>query len=143
MKNQLKQVFHSPRFVIGFVIFVFMLGMAVFYPLLVPGDPLEMVASSSYPPGTYISLADTLESKQYGLDLDITATRLNKLVSQEDKDAMVLWLTKYRGIAEADIPVEDNVAMVNFWNEHYDPEVEQKGLTNAKRQYYRRLAARM
>ncbi len=143
MKNQLKQVFHSPRFVIGFVIFVFMLGMAVLYPLLVPGDPLEMVASSSYPPGTYISLADTLESKQYGLDLDITATRLNKLISQEDKDAMVLWLTKYRGIAEEDIPVEDSVEMVHFWNEHYDPEVEQKGLTNAKRQYYRRLASRM
>ena len=143
MKNQLKQIFHSPKFVVGFVIFVFMLGMAVFYPLLVQGDPLAMVASSCYKPGTYISLADTLESKQYLLKMDITANRLDKLISQEDKDAMVEWLTKYREINAADIPVDDNVALVNFWNANYDSTIKQKGLTNAKKQYYRKLATRM
>ena len=35
MKNMVRQVFHSPRFVIGFVIFVVMLLMIIFYPLLV------------------------------------------------------------------------------------------------------------
>ena len=71
MKNQLKQIFQTPKFVFGFVIFVFMLALAILYPLLVPGDPLEMQAAGCYKPGTYISLADTIETKQYTLKMDI------------------------------------------------------------------------
>lgn len=143
MKNQLKQIFHSPKFVIGFVIFVFMLGMAVIYPLIVRTDPLAMVARSCYKPGTYISLADTVESKEYTLKMDITSNRLDKLVSKEDKDAMVEWLTKYGGVEEAEIPVDNTEEMIKFWNEHYDSSASQKGITNAKKQYYRKLSTRM
>lgn len=142
MKNQLKQVFHSPKFVVGFVIFIFMLGLAILYPLIVRTDPLKMIASSCYKPGTYISLADTVESKQYKLNLDITASRLEKLISQEDRDLMVEWLVNFAGVTEADIP-EDAAEFVNFWNSHYDFAAPQKGLTKAKKQYYKRLADRM
>jgi len=143
MKNQLKQIFQTPKFVFGFVIFVFMLALAILYPLLVPGDPLEMQTAGCYKPGTYISLADAIESKQYTLKMDITSSRLDKMISQEDKDAMVSWLTKYREIDEADIPVDDAAALVEFWNANYDSTIKQKGLTNAKKQYYRKLATRM
>lgn len=139
MKNQLKQVFHSPKFVIGFVIFMFMLCMALIYPLVSQFDALDMAARACYKPGTYISIADTVDSKQYELLQDITAARLDKLVTKEDKDSIVQWLTKYGGIEESTIPVDDTKALVDFWNEHYDSTVEQKGLTKAMKQYYRKL----
>lgn len=120
-----------------------MLALAVLYPLLVPGDPLEMQTAGCYKPGTYISLADTIESKQYTLKMDVKSSRLDKMISQEDKDAMVSWLVKYREINEADIPVDNAEDLVNFWNENYDSTLKQKGLTNAKKQYYRKLANRM
>lgn len=143
MKNQIRQVFRSPKFLTGFVIFSLMLSLALIYPAAAPGDPLAMVASASYKPGTYISVVDALGSKAYTLNLDITSSRLEKLVSKEDREAMVTWLTKYGGISEEDIPQEDYRELVEFWNANYDPAVDQSGMTNAKKQSYRRLAARM
>ena len=43
MKNTLRQVFHSPKFVVGFVIFLCVLLTMFIYPLINPGDPLEMI----------------------------------------------------------------------------------------------------
>ena len=61
MKNTIRQVFHSPKFVIGFVIFFGILLLSIIYPLVHPGDPLESVfigsdRGSFTPPGTYFSL---------------------------------------------------------------------------------------
>ena len=57
MKNTLKQLFHSSKFVIGFVIFVAILLTVFIYPLINPGDPLEMIGVGTFAkPGTYVSL---------------------------------------------------------------------------------------
>ena len=39
MKNTLKSVFHSPRFVVGFVIFMAILLTTLIYPFFVTRDP--------------------------------------------------------------------------------------------------------
>ena len=38
MKNTLRQVFHSPKFVAGFSIFVIILAILFVYPLINPGE---------------------------------------------------------------------------------------------------------
>ena len=43
MKNTLRQIFHSSKFVVGFAIFVIILLIMFIYPLINPGDPLEMI----------------------------------------------------------------------------------------------------
>ena len=47
MKNILKQVLHSPKFMAGFLIFVAILLVMLFYPLINPGNPLEMKHSTA------------------------------------------------------------------------------------------------
>lgn len=42
MKHFIKNVFHSPRFVAGFLLFGGMLLFTIIYPLFVTADPLEM-----------------------------------------------------------------------------------------------------
>ena len=57
MKNTIRQVFHSPKFVIGFGLFVIILLTSIIYPLINPGDPLLMIGLGSFKkPGTYVSL---------------------------------------------------------------------------------------
>ena len=61
MKNTLRQVFHSPKFVTGFVIFVGLLLIMLIYPLFNPGNPLEMIGVGTFAkPGTYVSLYDAV-----------------------------------------------------------------------------------
>ena len=70
MKSTLRQVFHSPKFVVGFVIFVTMLISLFIYPFFVPGDPLEMIGLGSFfKPGTYISTYDALGTKSTTMKL--------------------------------------------------------------------------
>ena len=58
MKDMIKQVFHSSKFVVGFVIFMIMFFMIIFYPLFIKTDPLDMVGGLFYKPGTYIAVKD-------------------------------------------------------------------------------------
>ena len=56
MKNTLRQIFHSPKFVVGFGIFVFILLIMLIYPMFNPGNPLEMIGVGTFAsPGTYVS----------------------------------------------------------------------------------------
>ena len=48
MKNTLRQVFHSPKFVVGFGIFVFILLIMLIYPMFNPGNPLEMIGVGTF-----------------------------------------------------------------------------------------------
>ena len=59
MKNTLRQVFHSSKFLTGFGIFAIILITMWVYPLINPGNPLEMIGVGTFaPPGTYFSLYD-------------------------------------------------------------------------------------
>ena len=48
MKNTLKQVLHSGKFVVGFGVFALILLTMLVYPLLNPGNPLEMIGVGTF-----------------------------------------------------------------------------------------------
>ncbi len=140
MKNTLRQVFHSPKFVVGFVIFVTMLATLFIYPFFVPGDPLEMIGLGSFfKPGTYISTYDAIGTEATTMKLpNADEKRLLSRLTDEDRVSMVIWLTAV-GISEESIDMEDTDALLQLWEENYDPSVKPKGMTMAQRNYYKRL----
>ena len=71
MKNTIRNIFHSPKFVIGFIIFFGLLLFTFVYPWVVTADPMEMIGQGNFfKPGTYISVKDTVESKNYTLNIE-------------------------------------------------------------------------
>ena len=122
MKNTIKQVFHSGKFLVGFVI------------LVVATSPMEMIGNGNFfPPGTYISqqeAATTTDS--YQLNVDTSASKLSAALGSEEISAMADWLEKFAGIDAADIDVSDTEALVQLWKENYDPSLS-SSLKSAKR----------
>ena len=53
MKNTLRNVFHSPRFLVGFIIFMIILLTTLIYPYVVARDPLVSLGKGFLEPGTY------------------------------------------------------------------------------------------
>lgn len=138
--NTIKQVFHSGKFLVGFIVFALILLTIFIYPMFVTYDPLEMVGQGNFfPPGTYISVEEAAGDAAYRLNMamDVSA-KLDSALSINDRSEMQQWLIKYAGVAEADIDVTDAESLVALWDAHYDPEVKE-GLTTAKRKYYARL----
>lgn len=140
MKNTLRQVFHSPKFVGGFVIFAAILLLMIFYPLINPGDPLEMIGVNTFAkPGTYVSLYDATKAKYEPMRLaDAEDKRLDAYLSEEDRVAMVEWFG-LAGVDISNLDIEDTDAMMDLWNANYDPDTKIKGMTKAKTNYFRRL----
>lgn len=140
MLHQVKQVFHSPKFIVGFLIFVFMLLFALIYPVVSEFEPMQMVGNIFYPPGTYVSVVDTaISDKKQTFDVDTAAGNLSATLDKDSREKMVTWLTKYGGVAEADIDVNDAAALVELWHAHYDPSNPQKGLVASRKKSYERL----
>lgn len=139
MKNQLRQIFHSPKFVTGFVIFAAILATVIIYPIFITYNPLEMVGGLFYKPGTYVSVQDALGADEYSLSMDTSANKLDSALSSEDKKEMADWLVKFGNVPEGDIDLEDGQALVKLWEEHFDAAADQTGLIAAKKKYYVRL----
>ncbi len=140
MKNTIRQVFHSPKFVVGFTILALILSTLWIYPLFNPGDPLQMIGLGSFfKPGTYVSLYDAVDTKSTTMKLpDAAQNRMSNKISDEDRVSMVQWLTS-AGISENDIDIEDTDALIKLWQDTYDPSIKPKGMTMAQRNYYKRL----
>lgn len=140
MKNILRQVFHSSKFVVGFFIFVMILLTLIIYPLIVPGNPLEMIGLGPFfKPGTYVSVYDSIDAKKNTLKLeDADDKRLKNKLSDEDRISIVQWLIAV-GISEENIDITDTEKLLDLWWSNYDPEVKPKGMTKALRNYYQRL----
>ena len=140
MKNTLRQIFHSPKFVVGFAIFAAILLTVFIYPLVNPGDPLEMIGVGTFArPGAYVSMYDALKTDTETLRLaNADDNRIAKALGAEDRVAMVEWFTTM-GIDVSDLDIEDTDALLDLWNENYDPSVKPQGMTQAKRNYYKRL----
>ena len=140
MKNSLRQVFHSPKFVVGFVILIAMLLTVIIYPLFVPGNPLLMIGQGSFQrPGMYVSVQDSIGADKTTFKLpDAEAKRLESKLSNEDRLEMKAWLVAF-WISEREIDVADTDALLAMWNEHFDSTLKFKGMTSAKRKYYGRL----
>ena len=139
MKNTLKQIFHDKKFIMGFIIFIAILATIIIYPLVVAYSPLEMVGGLFYKPGTYVSVSDTVESKNYSFKMDTSAVTLESALSMEDRSQMGTWLENYASVDIKDIDVTDAKGLIKLWEKYYDPNNKQDGLIAAKKKYYVRL----
>lgn len=140
MKNTLKNIFHSPKFVIGFIIFFGILIFSLVYPWFVTSDPLEMVGQGNFfKPGTYVSVKDTVESKNYTLNIEAKVGNIGDHLSAENKADMRDWLVKFGGVSQEDMDAADDNELVILWGEKYDSSVDQTGLLASKKKAYVRL----
>jgi len=140
MKNTIRQVFHSGKFVVGFSIFVVLLLIVLIYPLFIRNAPLAIIGQGTFfPPGIYVNVYDSIGAPSYTLNLDdATAKRIANKLSNDDRIAMKDWLV-LDGIPEAQIDIADTKKLLDLWEKDYDPKKNLPGLTNAKRNYYVRL----
>ncbi len=140
MKNTLRQVFHSPKFVAGFVIFALILLTMIIYPLFNPGNPLEQIGVGTFAkPGTYVSLYDAAKSPTETLRLaDANDKRIASRLSDSDRVEMVEWF-KIMNVSVEGLDISDTDALIDLWSANYDPSVRPQGMTNAKVNYYKRL----
>ena len=139
MKNTLRQILHSPKFMCGFVLFVLILLFMFIYPLFNPGSPLEMIGVGTFAkPGTYVNVYDAAGSRTETLRLaDADAKRIAQKLSDTDRVSMINWFTK----AEVDITgldISDTDALLKMWNDNF-VDKKLKGMTNADRRNYRLL----
>lgn len=144
MKNTLRQVFHSSKFVTGFVIFVIILLTMFIYPLINPGDPLQMIGIGTFAkPGIYVSMYDATKVTYDVFRLpEATDKRIAAALSDEDRVAMVEWFG-IMDIDVSDLDITDTDALLAKWSEHYDESIKPKGMTQARRNYFKRLNRRL
>ena len=142
MKNTLRQVFRSSKFVAGFVIFVAILLLILLYPLIFPGNPLEMIGVGTFAkPGTYVSLYDSVNTETETLKLpDAADKRLDAVLKTEDRIKMVAWLSAMEVDIEG-LDYSDTEALMELWRANYDEKAKPSGMTKAERNYYKRLNA--
>ena len=144
MKNTLKQVFHSGKFVVGFVIFSLIVLTVIIFPLVIKTDPLGTISQGSeqgsfLPPGIYVNVYDSIGTTPYTLLLDDAATkRIASKLSADDRIAIKEWLVK-AGIPENQIDTTDTKSLLDQWANNYDPKKQIPGMTFAKTRYYQRL----
>jgi len=141
MKYTFQQIFRSPNFVIGFIIFIAILLMVIIYPLIITDAPLGIIGQGTFfPPGIYVSVYDSIGSTdKYTLNLDdADAKRIASKLSDDDRLSMKEWLMK-AGIPENEIDIEDTAKLLEQWESNYDPAKKISGMTNAQRNYFIRL----
>jgi peptide/nickel transport system permease protein len=139
MNNTLRQVFRSPKFLVGFVIFMVILLTAVFYPLINRDPPLAILGRGTFfEPGLYVNVFDTAQAKTYKLTLaDADAKRIAAKLGDQERQDLKTWLVA-AGIPAATIDVNDTENLMKLWVANYDS-AKPVDLTSAKRNYYERL----
>ena len=144
MKNTLKQIFRSPKFVVGFGLFAAILLMMIIYPLLNPGHPLEGIGNNSFiKPGTYVSVYDMLATQSLTLKLpDAEDKRLARALSEADKTLMAKWLAAAGAPVESVNP-DDIHGLIALWKRYYDPSVKPEGMIKADRNTCERINTRL
>ena len=140
MKHTFQQIFHSGKFVIGFVIFMAMLLIVFIYPLIIKDPPLAIIGQGTFfPPGIYVNTFDSINSPVYTIFLDdAAAKRIASKLNNDDRLAMKDWLVA-DGIPEIQIDVTDTKKLLDLWVKNFNPTKNIPGMTNAKRNYYVRL----
>ena len=140
MKYTLQQIFRSPNFVVGFIIFMAVLLTVIIYPIIVTDPPLGIIGQGTFfPPGTYVSVYDSLNTAPHTLFLDnAEENRIGSKLNEEDRLAMQKWLIGF-GISENEIDIQDTAALLDLWEKNFDPTKRFPGMTNADRNYFIRL----
>lgn len=142
MKHTLGQIFRSPKFLVGFVIFMAILLLVIIYPLFVTDNPLGIIGQGTFfEPGIYVNVYDSLRSPQYILNLDDAAiNRIASRLGDQERQDMKEWLIEY-GVPEEEIDIDDTESLMELWVNNYDSTIVVPGMTAAKRKYYVRLDA--
>jgi len=137
---------------IGFCIMLFIIVFITVYPIINPGDPLEMLGLGTFfRPGTYVSVHDSLNvHRTYTLRLpDAEMNRIYGKLSYDDRDTMKNWLMLWgeqegiSGLTDDDIETEDVEALLLLWWQHYDETHRIEGMTIAERRSYARIDRRV
>ena len=98
MKNTLRNVFHTPRFLVGFIIFMFILLTVLIYPWFVHRDPLQGLGKGFLEPGTYVSVYDTNNTGTYRVELPEAAEKRLEATLPVDERQMMLDFLKAKGV---------------------------------------------
>ena len=140
MKNTFQQIFHSGKFVVGFIIFMAMLLIVFIYPLIITDRPLAIIGQGTFfPPGIYVNTYDSINSPVYTIFLDdAAAKRIDSKLNDADRIAMKTWLVA-DGIPETQIDITNTKTLLDLWEKNFDTKKNIAGMTNAKRNYYVRL----
>ena len=122
------------------MIFVAILLIMLIYPIFNPGNPLQQLSVGTFaPPGTYVSLYDAIITETETLRLpDAEDKRIAAALTAEDRVSMIEWFTAM-GISVEGLDMDDTDAMLDLWIANYDVSARPKGMTMAKRNYYKRL----
>ena len=140
MKNTIKQVFHSGKFLFGFCIFMIILLTVIIYPIFVTADPLQMIGQGNFfKPGTYVSIEESALSKSYTLQIPKQFSKLEAVLDIDTRSDIQQFLINQAGVAESEIDVTDADSLVELWKANYDPNTKYSGLTTAKRKALKRL----
>ncbi|MBQ6121294.1 MAG: ABC transporter permease [Clostridia bacterium] len=150
MKNMLRNVFHSPRFVVGFTIFMIMLLTVLIYPYFVARDPLLGIGKGFLEPGTYVSVYDANNTDTYRVELPEAAENRQKTsLPLEDRETMLAFL-KAKGVDVSHLSTgsEHVEELLALWKENYDEADAKKNkyegfATQAKRKALARLDKRI
>lgn len=140
MKHTLQQVFRSPKFLVGFVIFSLIMIVVVMYPLFIPDEPLAILGQGTFfEPGIYVNVFDTMgvEPQTLMLDDDVE-NRIAAKLGVEERELIKVYLMAV-GVAESDIDTADTATLIDQWDTNYDSAVKVEGFTSAQRRYYDRL----
>ena len=140
MKHTIQQVFHSGKFVVGFCLFMGILLTVIIYPLIVPDEPLDIIAQGTFfEPGIYVSIFDSASVDPYILKLEgVVEKRIASKLGEEERQAIKEWLVG-AGMPEEEIDTTDTEKLMDQWVNNYDPKKNIPGMTNARRNYYSRL----
>lgn len=140
MKNTLRQVFHSTKFVVGFCIFMSIVLFTLIYPFFNPGNPLKLIGLGTFfEPGTYVSVYDAVNTESNTLKLDEAEDkRVENKLKAEDRVEMIVWFDAV-GVDIGELDMNDTETLLAFWKQEYDSTIRPKGMTKAKRNYYNRL----
>ena len=146
MKHTLRNVFHSPRFLVGFIIFMAILLTVLIYPYFVHRNPLQGLGKGFLEPGTYVSVYDTNNAGTYRVELpEAAANRLESNLPTDERQMMLDFLrAKGVDVSGLDTSNDKMESLIAIWNEQYD-EVDAKKnkyegfSTQAKRNALRRL----
>ena len=150
MKNTLKSVFHSPRFVVGFIIFMAILLTVLIYPYFITRDPLQGLGKGFLAPGTYVSVYDANTAGTYRMELpEAGMKRMETSVPMEDRVTIIEFLTaKGVDVSHLTTANDDVPELISLWQENYD-EADVKAskypgfTTQAKRKALARMDKRL
>ena len=150
MKHTLKNIFHSPRFLVGFIIFMSILLTVLIYPYFVTRDPLQGLGKGFLSPGTYVSVYDANNTGTYRVELpEADDNRLESSLPVKDRQTMLDYLKAMGAdVAGLDTTNENFHKLIDAWKANYsDADAKAKKYegfsTQAKRNELRRLNNRL